>query len=330
MTTLVMAGILIFGVMAYRLLPVSDLPNVDFPTIQVSAALPGASPETMASSVATPLERQFSTIAGPRQHELHLDAGLDPDHAAVQPLAQPRRRRAGRAVGDRGRRRGSCRRTCRAPPSYEKVNPADQPVLYLALTSKTLPLLAARRVRRDHDGAAHLDGRGRRAGAGLRPAEVRRARPARPAAARQPRHRHRRGRRRRAQRQRQPADRDPVRAADRRSPSRPTGRSSTRRATGRSSSRTATARRSASATSADVVDGVENDKTAAWYNDERSISLAIFKQPGTNTVAGRRGGPQAAADVPEAAAGVGLAPRPLRPLGVDPRLGQRRASSRCC
>jgi len=63
-TTLVMAGILIFGVMAYRLLPVSDLPNVDFPTIQVSAQLPGASPETMASSVATPLEKQFSTIAG--------------------------------------------------------------------------------------------------------------------------------------------------------------------------------------------------------------------------------------------------------------------------
>src|SRR6266581_2935894 len=64
MTTLIMLGILLFGVMGYRLLPVSDLPNVDFPTLQVSASLPGASPETMASSVATPLERQFSTIAG--------------------------------------------------------------------------------------------------------------------------------------------------------------------------------------------------------------------------------------------------------------------------
>jgi HAE1 family hydrophobic/amphiphilic exporter-1 len=64
MTTLVMAAIVIFGVFAYRLLPVSDLPNVDFPTIQVNASLPGASPETMASSVATPLEKQFSTIAG--------------------------------------------------------------------------------------------------------------------------------------------------------------------------------------------------------------------------------------------------------------------------
>ena len=64
MTTLVMFAILLFGAMAYRQLPVSDLPNVDFPTIQVSASLPGANPETMAASVATPLERQFSTIAG--------------------------------------------------------------------------------------------------------------------------------------------------------------------------------------------------------------------------------------------------------------------------
>src|SRR5204863_1988530 len=63
-TTLIMAAILVFGIFAYRLLPVSDLPNVDFPTIQVQASLPGASPETMAAAVATPLEKQFSTIAG--------------------------------------------------------------------------------------------------------------------------------------------------------------------------------------------------------------------------------------------------------------------------
>ncbi|MCI0636467.1 MAG: efflux RND transporter permease subunit, partial [Actinobacteria bacterium] len=62
-TTLIMLGILLFGVVAYRSLPISDLPNVDFPTIRVDAGLPGASPETMAASVATPLERQFSTIA---------------------------------------------------------------------------------------------------------------------------------------------------------------------------------------------------------------------------------------------------------------------------
>ncbi|MCX6908864.1 MAG: efflux RND transporter permease subunit, partial [Verrucomicrobia bacterium] len=64
MTTLVMSAILLFGIMAFRKLPVSDLPNVDFPTIMVTASLPGASPETMASAVATPLEKQFSTIAG--------------------------------------------------------------------------------------------------------------------------------------------------------------------------------------------------------------------------------------------------------------------------
>src|SRR5262249_34051173 len=64
MTTLIMAGIVVFGIMAYRFLPASDLPNVDFPTIQVTASLPGASPDTMASAVATPLEKQFSTIAG--------------------------------------------------------------------------------------------------------------------------------------------------------------------------------------------------------------------------------------------------------------------------
>ena len=63
-TTLLLVGILVVGVMAYRLLPISDLPVIDFPTVQVTAGLPGASPETMASSVALPLEKQFSTIAG--------------------------------------------------------------------------------------------------------------------------------------------------------------------------------------------------------------------------------------------------------------------------
>jgi HAE1 family hydrophobic/amphiphilic exporter-1 len=79
-TTLIMAAILIFGVFAYRLLPVSDLPNVDFPTIQVSASLPGASPETMAAAVALPLEKQFSTIAGLDSIER---AGRHQHHAAV-------------------------------------------------------------------------------------------------------------------------------------------------------------------------------------------------------------------------------------------------------
>jgi hydrophobic/amphiphilic exporter-1 (mainly G- bacteria), HAE1 family len=138
-TTLVMAGLLGFGILSYQSLPVSDLPNVDFPTINVSANLPGASPETMASSVATPLERQFSTIAGidsmtssstlgqtqvTIQFELsrNIDAAAQDVQAAISaaskqlPVGMP------------------------APPSYQKVNPADQPIMYIALSSQTLPL----------------------------------------------------------------------------------------------------------------------------------------------------------------------------------------------
>src|SRR2546430_6610536 len=93
MTTLVMVAILLFGIMAYTQLPVSDLPNVDFPTIQVTANLPGANPDTMAAAVATPLERQFSTIAGldsmtsvnalgPSNINLQFDLSPDLDAAA--------------------------------------------------------------------------------------------------------------------------------------------------------------------------------------------------------------------------------------------------------
>ena len=123
-------------------------------------------------------------------------------------------------------------------------------------------------------------------------------------------------------RQRQPADRHPLRPADlvhgpgqRPDPGRRRLPARDRRLPQRLPVR-------ARATSRDVIDGVENDKTAAWYNDERSISLAIFKQPGTNTVEVAEARPQAAADVPEAAAGRGHAARPLRPLDVDPGLGR--------
>jgi hydrophobic/amphiphilic exporter-1 (mainly G- bacteria), HAE1 family len=139
MTTLVMLGILIFGVMGYLLLPVSDLPNVDFPTLQVSAGLPGASPETMASSVATPLEREFSTIAGvdsmtsssslgSTQITLQFTLSRDID-AAAQDVQAAIARAATKLPRDMP-----------SPPSYRKVNPADQPVLFLALTSPSLPL----------------------------------------------------------------------------------------------------------------------------------------------------------------------------------------------
>src|ERR1035437_1069241 len=138
-TSLLMAAIAHFGVVAYRALPVSDLPNVDFPTLLVSASLPGASPEAMASSVATPLENQFSTISGlpsmtsvnslgSTQITLEFDLNRSLDGAAVDvqgaitqasrllPLGMP------------------------TPPTFTKVNPADQPILYLALTSKSVPL----------------------------------------------------------------------------------------------------------------------------------------------------------------------------------------------
>jgi HAE1 family hydrophobic/amphiphilic exporter-1 len=139
MTTLSSAAILLFGLMAYRYLPVNDLPNVDFPTIVVNASLPGASPETMASSVAKPLEKQFSTIAGldsmsssslqggtsiTLQFNLsrNIDAAAQDVQAAVTatlsqlPQGMP------------------------SPPTYKKVNPADQPVLYLSLSSTTMPI----------------------------------------------------------------------------------------------------------------------------------------------------------------------------------------------
>ena len=139
MTGLVTASILLFGILAYRLLPVNDLPNVDYPTIQVGASLPGAIAETMASAVAIPLERQFSTIAGldsmssvnaqgftsiTLQFDLsrNIDAAAQDVQAAISAAA------------------GQLPRDMPAPPSYEKVNPADQPIIYMSVSSPTLPL----------------------------------------------------------------------------------------------------------------------------------------------------------------------------------------------
>src|SRR5437879_3072545 len=139
MTTLVMIAILLFGVMGYRMLPVSDLPNVDFPTILVSASLPGATPETMASAVAMPLEKQFSTIAGVDSMtststqgftqitlQFSLSRSLDAAAQDVQSMIA----KAGRDLPQ----------SMPYPPSYQKVNPADQPILYVSLSSPTLRL----------------------------------------------------------------------------------------------------------------------------------------------------------------------------------------------
>src|SRR5215471_15408515 len=138
-TSLLMAAIALFGGVAYRALPVSDLPNVDLPTLLVTASLPGASPETMAAAVATPLENQFSTIAGlssmtssnslgNTQVTLEFDLSRKLDGAAVD--VQAAITRASRLLPQ----------GMPTPPTFTKVNPADQPVLYLALTSPTLPL----------------------------------------------------------------------------------------------------------------------------------------------------------------------------------------------
>ena len=138
-TSLLMAAIALFGVVAYRALPVSDLPNVDFPTLLITAQLPGASPDTMASSVATPLENQFSTIAGlesmtsvnslgSTQITLEFELARSMDGAAVDVQA---------AITQASRLLPQGMPT---PPTFTKVNPADQPILYLALTSKMLPL----------------------------------------------------------------------------------------------------------------------------------------------------------------------------------------------
>ncbi|MFI5232183.1 MAG: efflux RND transporter permease subunit [Gemmatimonadales bacterium] len=138
MTTLVMIAILVFGVVAYRLLPVSDLPNVDFPTITVSATLPGTAPQTMAATVATPLEKAFSTIAGIDNMtstsslgqtqivvQFALDRNIDAAAQDVQAAIAQTLRQLPKGI---------------IPPSYQKANPADAPILTLALTSAQVPL----------------------------------------------------------------------------------------------------------------------------------------------------------------------------------------------
>jgi HAE1 family hydrophobic/amphiphilic exporter-1 len=138
-TTLLVLSILIFGAMGYRLLPVNDLPTVDFPTLQVTANLPGASPETMAASVATPLEKQFSTIAGVSSInssnsqgstnitiQFDLSRSIDAAAQDVQSMIARAQRLLPPGMP--------------SPPSFRKVNPADAPVLFLTLSSPTLPL----------------------------------------------------------------------------------------------------------------------------------------------------------------------------------------------
>jgi len=286
MTTLVMAAILLFGVMSYRMLPVSDLPNVDFPTIQVSASLPGATPDTMASAVAMPLEKQFSTIAGVDSMtssstqgftqitlQFNLSRNLD---AAAQDVNSM----IAKAARD-------LPQNMPTPPSYQKVNPADQPILYLSLSSPTLRLsdvdeyaetLIAQRVSMIN-GVAQVSVYGAQKYAvhvKLNP---------------------------QALASRQIGMDDISRALQEGNVNQPTGtlygkdQAYVVQANGQLQKAVdygplVVAYRNGAPVRlrelGTVVDGVENDKTASWYFDNkglrRAIVLAIQRQPGTNTV----------------------------------------------
>ena len=282
-TTLLVLGIMVFGVMAYRLLPVSDLPTVDFPTIQVNAGLPGASPETMASAVALPLEKQFATIAGLNSINstssqgstnitLIFDLSRNIDAAAQD--VQSMIAKAARLLPPQ----------LPTPPSYQKVNPGDQPVLFLVLHSPTLPLslideyaesTLAQRISMVSGvaqvniyGAAkyavRIDVDPRKLAAhGIGIDEVA----------------------------------DAVNSAN---VNLPTGtiygddktfvvQTNGQLLRAAAYGPTIIAYRNGNPVRlnevAHVFDGIENDKSAAWYNGERTIYLAIQKQPGTNVVA---------------------------------------------
>src|SRR5512136_3334691 len=282
MTTLVMLGILLFGIMGYRLLPVSDLPTVDFPTILVIAEFPGASPETMASAVAVPLERQFSTIAGldsmnstntqgSTRITLQFNLSRDIDAAAQDVQAM---------IGKAARQLPT---DMPNPPSYQKVNPADFPILFLALSSPTLPLSAvheyadtfvAQRI-------SMLSGVAQVAIFGAQKYAVRAQLNPKALAARS-------------------IGIDEVASAIANgNVNLPTGtlygthQAFTIEASGKLNNAEAyrpliVAYRNGSAVRLGelgrVIDSVENDKVASWYNNVRSIGLAIYRQPGTNTV----------------------------------------------
>src|SRR6059036_1845928 len=282
LTTLLMAAILLFGIMGFRLLPVSDLPNVDFPTIQVSASLPGASPETMASAVATPLEKQFSTIAGVDSMnsvsgqgitqitiQFSLDRNID---AAAQDVQSMIAKAASQLPTDMP-----------TPPTYQKVNPADQPVIYLALSSPTLPLYLV-----DEYAQTNLAQRISTV-SGVAQVQVFGSQKYAVRVQLDPRALTTRG-----------IGIDEVeQALSRSNVNLPTGtlygthQMFNVMATGQLQNAAAfrpliVAYRNGSPVRLEelghVVDGVQTDKVASWYNDERAVILAIQRQPGTNSV----------------------------------------------
>ncbi|MGB9080839.1 MAG: efflux RND transporter permease subunit [Desulfuromonadaceae bacterium] len=282
MTSLIMIAIFIFGAVSYRLLPVNDLPNVDFPTIQVNANLPGANPDTMASAVATPLENQLSTIAGVDSMtstngvgttRITLQFNLDRDiDAAAQDV------QAAISLATR-----SLPKNMPTPPSFRKVNPADQPVLYLALSSSTLPLsavdeyaqtLIARRIS-TISGVAQVNVNGSQKYAVRAQLDPK------------------------ALASRQIGIDEVATAIDQTNVNLPTGtldgtkQAYTIEANGQLFKASAyrqmvVAYRDGSPVRLEelgrVVDSVENIKSASWYNNNRAIVLTVQRQPGTNTI----------------------------------------------
>ena len=281
-TTLIMVAILLFGIFAYRLLPVSDLPNVDFPTIQVSASLPGASPETMASAVALPLEKQFSTIAGLDSMtsssalggtsitlQFTLDRNID---AAAQDVQSMIAKTLSQLPPE-----------LPSPPSYQKVNPADSPILYLVLSSPTMRLS-------DVDEYAETTVAQRISMvSGVAQVQVFGAQKYAVRAQLDPR----------AMATRQIGIDDVENAIQNANVNLPTGTlfghstAYTLQATGQLLDAEhyrplIVAYRNGSPVRLNeighVFDSVENDKTASWYNGNRAIVLPVQRQPGTNTV----------------------------------------------
>ncbi|MEZ5727132.1 MAG: efflux RND transporter permease subunit [Burkholderiaceae bacterium] len=283
MTTLLMAAFVVFGALAYFKLPVSELPAVDFPTISVTAELPGASPETMASSVATPLEGQFSTIAGlasmgsisaQGRTSITLTFELDRDvDAAAQDVQSAISSAAPRLPSDLPN-----------PPRMRKLNPAESPIFYLAMGSDTLPLSAVNEYAETQlaQRLSTISGVAQVLVYGSQRYAVRvQVDPNRLAA---------RG-----------IGIDEVRQAiTQANVNKPTGelegarQSLALRANGQLERaaqyrdiavvyRNGTAVRLADV--ADVVDSVENLRVGAWFDGKRSIILAIQRQPGSNTVA---------------------------------------------
>ena len=286
MTMLVMASITLFGVAAYRQLPVSDLPNVDFPNIYVSASVPGASPETMAASVAAPLEREFSTIAGLKNMSsssglgqtsisLEFDLGRDIDSAAQDVQS---------AVSAASHHLPA---TLTSPPTLRKVNPADWPILQLALTSPTLRLSELTRLAQDlvAQRISAVPGVAQVSVMGAQKRAVRIELDPRALAARGI------------------GVNDVTDAVERANSNQPTGtlqgpdRSYTLDASGGMSTAadfrdTAIAVREGTPVRlgdvAVVREGVEDERTAAWLwrgqEEQRAVGLSVDRQPGTNTV----------------------------------------------